>query len=184
MTTDGGGNVVGNTTGSSGLTATSDKLNVPALLGPLASNGGTVQTFALQSGSPAIDIAACPNGLTTDARGVRRPQGTQCDAGSYELVVQPASAGCDEHAGQCERRELHRCGECCTLRQAVNLSNLTVGTGTNTITFAVNGTITLLAATGGMLNITHNAIIDATAGGRTVTIDGNKRCDCSAWTAA
>ncbi len=66
--TSGGGNVVG----------------VPPLLGPLADNGGPVQTLALLPGSPAIDIAACPVGLTTDARAVSRPQGTNCDAGAYE----------------------------------------------------------------------------------------------------
>jgi len=90
VTTDGGGNVVGNPTDSTGLTAPSDKLNVAPLLAPLGNNGGPVQTFALLSGSPAIDIAACPTDpitgmtLTVDARGVSRPQGPRCDAGSYE----------------------------------------------------------------------------------------------------
>ena len=65
VTTDGGGNVVGKTDGSSGLNATSDRLGTAAaplnaLLGALAGNGGTVQTFALQSGSPAIDISRLP----------------------------------------------------------------------------------------------------------------------------
>jgi len=92
VTTDGGGNVVDDTTFSSGLIAPSDKLNVPALLAPPGNYGGTVQTVALLPGSPAIDIAACPidpaTGVTlaTDARDVPRPQGMGglCDAGSYE----------------------------------------------------------------------------------------------------
>ena len=173
--TDGGGNVIGNTTGATGLTAAGDKLNMPALLGALASNGGPVQTFALQLGSPAIDIAACPAGLTTDARGLPRPQGANCDAGSYELAASPQTltvtrAADDVNDANCTVAS-------CTLRQAVNLSNLTAGTGTNTITFSTTfstaQTITLLAATGGTLTITHNVTIDATVGGRTVTVSGN-----------
>jgi predicted outer membrane repeat protein len=57
-------------------------------LGPLASNGGPTQTFALLAGSPAIDAgdgdicASDPvNGL--DQRGVTRPQGS-CDIGAFE----------------------------------------------------------------------------------------------------
>jgi hypothetical protein len=53
-------------------------------LGPLADNGGDTLTYALLSGSPAIDhanAALCP---TTDQRGVTRPQGSGCDMGAYE----------------------------------------------------------------------------------------------------
>jgi CSLREA domain-containing protein len=60
-------------------------------LGPLASNGGSTQTFALLAGSPAINTGndnECTNppvnGL--DQRGITRPQGAQCDIGSFELV--------------------------------------------------------------------------------------------------
>ncbi len=92
INTDGGGNVVGNTAGSSGLAAPTDKLNVDPLLAPLGDNGGAVQTFALMPGSPASGIAPCPTDpitmlpLATDARGVARPQGAsgKCDAGSYQ----------------------------------------------------------------------------------------------------
>ena len=90
VTTDGGGNVIGTTSGNGGLSDGSDRLNVSPLLRPLASNGGPVQTFALLPGSPAIDIAACPLDpitnatLTTDARNVTRPQGANCDSGSFE----------------------------------------------------------------------------------------------------
>lgn len=52
-------------------------------LGPLASNGGSTRTHALQSPSPAIDAGAgCP---ATDQRGIPRPQGAACDIGAYEL---------------------------------------------------------------------------------------------------
>ncbi len=81
--TSGGGNVIGDTTGTGGFVA-SDKQNVNALLGTLGNYGGPVQTIPLLPGSPAINILACPTGLTSDARGVSRPQGTNCDAGSFE----------------------------------------------------------------------------------------------------
>jgi len=90
--TDGGGNVIGNTGGTGGFTNPSDRLNVPALLAPLGNYGGPVQTFALLPGSPALDIAACPTDpttgttLATDARGVPRPQGANCDAGAVESL--------------------------------------------------------------------------------------------------
>lgn len=61
-------------------------------LGALADNGGPTQTMALPQGSPAVNFVpanACP--LTTDQRGVARPQGPGCDAGAYELA--PPSIG-------------------------------------------------------------------------------------------
>lgn len=92
--TDGGGNVVGTTNGSTGLTGSSNKLNTDPLLAPLALySPGMVQTFALQTGSPALDVVACPMDpttkmpLTTDARGIARPQGMACDAGSSETLA-------------------------------------------------------------------------------------------------
>jgi len=90
VTVDGGGNVIGITDGSTGLTNGSNRTGTAAApltpsLAPLGTYGGTVQTFALLPGSPAIDLAPCPSGVSTDARGVARPQGTNCDAGSYEV---------------------------------------------------------------------------------------------------
>jgi CSLREA domain-containing protein len=62
------------------------------MLGTLADNGGSTQTFALLVGSLAINTgddttcAAAPvSGL--DQRGVTRPQGVHCDIGAYEKVV-------------------------------------------------------------------------------------------------
>ena len=64
---------------------TPDVLN----LAPLADNGGSTPTHALLPGSLAIDAAFdCTTDegepLTTDQRGVERPQGTNCDIGAYE----------------------------------------------------------------------------------------------------
>jgi hypothetical protein len=58
-------------------------------LGPLANNGGPTQTHALGSDSVAIDAATdCTDTggttVTTDQRGAARPQGSNCDVGSYE----------------------------------------------------------------------------------------------------
>jgi hypothetical protein len=79
--TSGGFNVISD--GSCNPIA-SDQSFTDALLGPLADNGGSTLTHALLAGSPAIDMAnaaVCP---ATDQRGVLRPQGAGCDAGSYE----------------------------------------------------------------------------------------------------
>lgn len=54
-------------------------------LGPLQNNGGMVPTRALLAGSPAIDAGTTISGITTDARGVSRPQGSAYDIGAYEL---------------------------------------------------------------------------------------------------
>ncbi|MDG4594843.1 MAG: C25 family cysteine peptidase [Candidatus Contendobacter sp.] len=52
-------------------------------LDSLASNGGPTQTHALLPGSPAIDAGSTT--LTTDQRGVDRPQGAADDIGAYEV---------------------------------------------------------------------------------------------------
>jgi len=58
-------------------------------LGSLADNGGPTQTFALLTGSSAInagDSTTCVASPVSnlDQRGVTRPQGAQCDIGAYE----------------------------------------------------------------------------------------------------
>ena len=55
-------------------------------LGPLADNGGPTQTCALLSGSSAIDkgMTFASNVISTDQRGVARPQGVSFDIGAYE----------------------------------------------------------------------------------------------------
>jgi hypothetical protein len=93
---------------SCGLTAATDKEgagNDPGV-GPLANNGGPTQTVLPQAGSlllDAIPAAACQAdgaaGVTTDQRGITRPQGPGCDIGAVEvvepvpLVVQPRFTG-------------------------------------------------------------------------------------------
>ena len=80
-----------------GPLAPTDTVNPAPLLGPLANNGGSTMTHALQTGSPAIDAAnpAAPgSGGTaceaTDQRGETRPQDgdgdstARCDIGAFE----------------------------------------------------------------------------------------------------
>jgi len=55
-----------------------------ALLGPLAGNGGPTLTHLPLPGSPVIDAANAALCPAADQRGVTRPQGPGCDAGSVE----------------------------------------------------------------------------------------------------
>lgn len=72
-------------------------VGVAALLGPLADNGGPTWTHALLPGSPAIDTGLCTDAdgglVTTDQRGVSRPQGNACDIGAFERQEAPACSG-------------------------------------------------------------------------------------------
>ncbi len=87
-----------------GFAATGDLTNTDPLLGALADNGGSTQTYALQSGSPAIDAGNTTCNVTTDQRGEARPSGANCDIGAFErlplscptggvLYVTPTGAG-------------------------------------------------------------------------------------------
>ncbi len=55
-------------------------------LGPLQNNGGPTLTHALLAGSVAIDAATADPDITTDQRGVARPQGGAPDIGAFEFV--------------------------------------------------------------------------------------------------
>jgi CSLREA domain-containing protein len=50
----------------------------------LANNGGPTQTHALLKRSPALNKSTKTGCPATDQRGIKRPQGTTCDIGSYE----------------------------------------------------------------------------------------------------
>ena len=82
------------TDGSCNFTSAGDRNNTDPLLGALQNNGGLTATMALSSGSPAIDAgnpAGCTDAqghlLTTDQRGMPRPDKEDkvgCDIGAYE----------------------------------------------------------------------------------------------------
>ncbi|MFZ2452056.1 MAG: choice-of-anchor Q domain-containing protein [Methylovulum miyakonense] len=57
----------------------------------LSDNGGSLPTYALMLGSPAVDKASDLRCTPYDQRGVKRPQGEHCDIGAYEQI-QTASA--------------------------------------------------------------------------------------------
>lgn len=75
------------------FTEDGDLRGVDPRLGPIAQNApGNTPTHALLPGSPAID-AGLFVGVTTDQRGVPRPQGEEVDIGAYEyrlMVDAPA----------------------------------------------------------------------------------------------
>ena len=92
--------LIGDATGSgvTAATGTGNLLNVDALLGPLADNGGSTLTHALIVGSPAIDagndaLAVDGNNqpLPFDQRGngFARIDGNKVDIGAFELNIAP-----------------------------------------------------------------------------------------------
>ena len=75
-----------------------EDFTAPTLLSQLSDNGGSTETHALLSDSPAIDaipVDDCTdldgNVIIIDQRGIERPQGEACDIGAFELVSAPAS---------------------------------------------------------------------------------------------
>ncbi|MDK2973090.1 MAG: hypothetical protein PWP23_2845 [Candidatus Sumerlaeota bacterium] len=103
--TSGGGNIVGDATGTATgvFTSTNDQAGTAAspldpLLGPLEDNGGPVQTHHPLAGSPVLDngINAFVDSTTfpdppfttfTDARGVARINNTSVDSGAVEAIT-------------------------------------------------------------------------------------------------
>src|SRR5690606_28129492 len=83
---------------SCGLTAATDRQGAgDPQLGPLAANGGPTMTRLPAATSPLVDaipVASCrddgASDVTTDQRGVTRPQGSGCDIGAVELEQAPA----------------------------------------------------------------------------------------------
>jgi nitrous oxidase accessory protein NosD len=92
-----GWNMFGSLSNCPTTTKKSDLTHGHARLGSLASNGGPTKTIALKPGSVALDQVprtTCRAIVTTDQRGVSRPQGAtkkasrrRCDIGAYERVV-------------------------------------------------------------------------------------------------
>ena len=95
--TDQGSNLIGKSNGSTGFTngvngniVGTIAAPVNPLLGALANNGGSTQTHALSTGSPAINAGNNTGAPATDQRGAARPpfgtgNGTNVDIGAYEV---------------------------------------------------------------------------------------------------
>jgi hypothetical protein len=93
--TSNGYNFSDGATNSCNLTNTGDSYasgNAP-LLGALDDNGGPTETMLPQTGSPLIDrvtpSASCDVSVTTDQRGIGRPQDFGCDTGAVEVEAVP-----------------------------------------------------------------------------------------------
>ena len=103
---DGGYNLDDGT--SCGFNIASHSLpNTNPLLDPagLRNNGGPTQTIALQPPSPAKNaissgVNGCGTTLTSDQRGVSRPQGPACDIGAFELEPDVTAPVIDPHGDE------------------------------------------------------------------------------------
>ncbi|MEA2480016.1 MAG: hypothetical protein QOJ07_1938 [Thermoleophilaceae bacterium] len=69
--------------------AQGDRQSQTVLLGALGDNGGQTDTHLPQPGSPAIDAGATTGCPAFDQRGIARPIGIACDAGSVEAPAPP-----------------------------------------------------------------------------------------------
>jgi len=70
-----------------GFIEPSDLIDTNPLLGPLALNGATTQTHALNPTSPAVDSGTPDMCTANDQRYISRPMGGGCDRGAFELEV-------------------------------------------------------------------------------------------------
>lgn len=87
--------------GTCALTGVGDQSSIGSpQLGALGDNGGPTDTMLPLAASLANDLipAAACTVLTTDQRGVVRPQGTNCEAGATEVAAGPPGPACT-HTG-------------------------------------------------------------------------------------
>jgi uncharacterized delta-60 repeat protein len=63
---------------------TGSETTISPLLAPLGNYGGPTETMALLPGSPALDAGSTFDGITTDQRGINRPEGGAPDIGAFE----------------------------------------------------------------------------------------------------
>ena len=141
------------------------------MLGPLANNGGLTQTHALLEGSPAVNMG--DNTITgTDQRGAPflRNDGNGVDIGAYEQQTLAANSFVVTTAND----ELDFSNTDTSLREAINLANVSIGADTITFDPAVfsGGADSLIRLGGTELEITDTLTIDASTA-TDVTITGD-----------
>jgi hypothetical protein len=143
-------------------------INADPLLGPLQDNGGPTRTMALLPGSPAINLAQPVSGaVTTDQRGIARPQGSAPDLGAYERQATNAtltSMSYEYETRQAITFNFNADASVTFSRTSLTLKNLTTGQtiGRSVGTFRFNSTGT--QATLVLTNLVPNGDYRVTSG--------------------
>ena len=182
-----GNNLIGNTSGSAGFSASNnDLLNVNPMLGGFGSYGGPTQTLPLTSNSPAVgkgvktNYAGTATPLTVDQRGFGLDSPTP-DIGAFQ-VPSGGPTGTMGLVVTDATDNLTTTPNGLTLRQAINVANALSRPATITFSFTTAQTITLagtqleLNDTGGPVTITGPAAgltINASGASRVLQVDGN-----------
>ncbi|MBI5825535.1 MAG: right-handed parallel beta-helix repeat-containing protein [Chloroflexi bacterium] len=94
-------NIISNTSGCTVAAGTGDQFNISPLLSTYPV--GNFGYHALLSGSPAINTGNPVTCLSTDQRGVSRPQGAVCDIGAYEYTAPSVAASFGIYNGSNQR---------------------------------------------------------------------------------
>ncbi len=105
LVTSGGNNLIGYDAGCNITPIAGDIIGhgspLNAKLGDLADNSSYTKTHALLTGSPAINAGNPSTCVTTDQRGIGRPQGAACDIGAFEgSVTQTISANIKTYSAE------------------------------------------------------------------------------------
>ncbi len=142
--------------GSCGLSAMGDINNGTANLGPLQVNApGNTATHALLTGSQAIDAGNCSGGaITTDQRGVARPQGSACDIGAFELEQ---AAGADLSVAVSDTPDPAAVGGSLTYVVTVTNNGPTSATSVSAATTLSGASATILSASSSQGSCTVSA---------------------------
>ena len=139
-----GYNLIGSGDSLATFSQTGDKTGVTSdqlKLGSLQNNGGPTSTLALQSGSIAIN--AGNTDLTTDQRGVARPQAGADDIGAFEFNAFNESLRVTTLTDEDDGTSDPAYGSGTSLREAINYANSNADQSDITIESSLAGTIAL-----------------------------------------
>ncbi|WP_306426856.1 DUF4347 domain-containing protein [Nostoc sp. CHAB 5836] len=172
-----GNNLIGNQIGSAGFTTSTlvgtSASPIDPKLGPLQNNGGATLTYALLTGSPAINTGnnSLATSVSTDQRGAgfNRISGTTVDIGAYEVQsTNPSPVNTDTVV-----TNTNDSGKG-SLRQAILNANGTAGADTITFVGSVftDATPDIITLTSGELTISDDVTIVG-SGASELTISGN-----------
>ncbi len=169
--TDDGYNLIGNTSGSSGFTASTDQLNVSADLSALGNYGGLTQTLAPLPGSPAIAAGDPGQAGTTAQNGVVRPSAS-VDIGAAQDPTFVVNTTSDSDDGSAT-------GATISLRDAIEYgANATSGTSViafdPTVFDPANGPYTITLVGSELPQITGSLEISG-PGDATLGVSGNNQ---------